>query len=82
MSQPPTPLISRRINLTLAKLLMLLPGVLAACCVVTAYVIDALGGPIDPWLMASVLIVELLLVGLSRGAACRSDGLRLSGPFD
>ncbi len=43
---------------------MLLPGVLAACCVVTAYVIDALGGPIAPWLIAAVLIVELLLMGL------------------
>jgi len=63
-SQPPTPFSSRRIQLTLAELLMLLPGVLAACCVVTAYVIDALGGSINPWLIAAVLIVELLMMGL------------------
>ncbi len=56
-SQPPTPFSSRRIQLTLAELLVLLPAVPAACCVVTAYVIDALGGPIHPWLIAAVLIV-------------------------
>jgi hypothetical protein len=55
---------SRRVTLTLAELLVLLPGMLASCCVITAYVIDALGGPINPWLIAGMVAVELLISGL------------------
>jgi hypothetical protein len=87
-SQLRTPSSSRRIQLTLAELLVLLPAVPAACFVVTAYVIEALGGPIHPWLIAAMLIVELLMLGLwlwrrSWHIAGELDGggLRLSCPF-